>query len=79
MFSIDLNANQAHSYPHTLHHITMDRICERIRDKKDWWVKIENDALWNKWMNEAAAAFPKIAAVDGFNAKARRAMREELR
>ncbi|RPA86334.1 hypothetical protein BJ508DRAFT_373076 [Ascobolus immersus RN42] len=65
--------------PFTLHHIIMDRIGERIRDKKDWWIKIENDALWNKWMDEAAAAFPDTASSDGFNEKARRAMREELR
>ena len=57
----------------------MGRIGERIRDKRDWWIKIENDALWNKWMDEAAAAFPLIALAGGFNEKARKAMRDELR
>lgn len=64
-----------------MHHIIMNRIGERIRDKPNWWVKIEDDALWKKWMDEAASApaFSTFNKVGGFNAKARTAIREELR
>lgn len=39
-------------YPKTLRDIYLMGIGDKIRDKKEWWIKFENEEIWNKWMKE---------------------------